>query len=262
MTILDQILREKENEVLKLLQNPPEKINEPIKRPSLFDALYQNKRLQVIAEMKRASPSKGLINEGANPVEQASIYERAGAACISVLTDSPFFKGSFEDLKAVSKAVGIPLLCKDFIIHEVQIDQAKASGASVILLIVAALQQERLETLFEYAKKAKLEILVEVHNTDELQQALKLDARLLGVNNRDLKTFEVDLARTAEIADIFPFHENRVLISESGIQSSQDAEIVANNGASAILVGETLMRSGEVAQTLASFKVEKGVEIQ
>ncbi|ETT86327.1 indole-3-glycerol phosphate synthase TrpC [Viridibacillus sp. FSL R5-0477] len=262
MTILDRILKEKENEVLKLLQNPPEKIKGSTKRPSLFDALYQKKRLQIIAEMKRASPSKGLINEGANPVEQARIYEQAGAACISVLTDTPFFKGSFEDLKEVSNAVGIPLLCKDFIIHEVQIDQAKASGASVILLIVAALQLERLQTLYEYAIKSKLEILVEVHNTDELQQALKLDARLIGVNNRDLKTFDVDLARTAEIADIFPFHEKRVLISESGMQSSQDAEIIAKHGASAILVGETLMRSGEVAQTIETFKVEKGVEIQ
>jgi len=262
MTILDRILKEKENEVLKLLQNPPEKIKGSTKRPSLFDALYQKNRLQIIAEMKRASPSKGLINEGANPVEQARIYEQAGAACISVLTDTPFFKGSFEDLKAVSKAVGIPLLCKDFIIHEVQIDQAKASGASVILLIVAALQLERLQTLYEYAIKAKLEILVEVHNTEELQQALKLDARLIGVNNRDLKTFDVDLARTAEIADIFPFHEKRVLISESGMQSSQDAETIAKHGASAILVGETLMRSGEVAQTIETFKVEKGVEIQ
>lgn len=165
-------------------------------------------------------------------------------------------------MKEVSNAVGIPLLCKDFIIHEVQIDQAKASGASVILLIVAALQLERLQTLYEYAIKSKLEILVEVHNTDELQQALKLDARLIGVNNRDLKTFDVDLARTAEIADIFPFHEKRVLISESGMQSSQDAEIIAKHGASAILVGETLMRSGEVAQTIETFKVEKGVEIQ
>lgn len=262
MTILDRIIKEKEREVQILLQNPPKKIKVPTNRPSLFDTLYQNKRLQVIAEMKRASPSKGVINEGANPVEQATIYEQAGAACISVLTDSSFFKGSFEDLKEVSKAVGLPLLCKDFIIHEVQIDQAKASGASVILLIVAALEEGQLQTLYKYAKREKLEILVEVHNIDELQQALKLDAKLIGVNNRDLKTFEVDLARTTEIADIFPFHEKRVLISESGMQTSQDADIVANHGASAILVGETLMQSGDVAQTLASFKVKKGVKIQ
>ncbi|MBK3493686.1 indole-3-glycerol phosphate synthase TrpC [Viridibacillus sp. YIM B01967] len=260
MTILARILKEKENEVQQLLQNTPAS-NEGLKiRPSLFDALYQNERLQIIAEMKRASPSKGLINEGANPVVQASIYEKAGAACISVLTDTPFFKGTFADLKAVAEAVQIPLLCKDFMIHEVQIDQAKASGASVILLIVAALPGERLQVLYKYAIESKLEILVEVHNVDELQQALKLDAKLIGVNNRDLKTFEVDLARTAEISANFPFHEERVLISESGMQTVEDAEVVTKFGASAILVGETLMRSGEVAQTIADFKVKKGVE--
>ncbi|MGE7624069.1 indole-3-glycerol phosphate synthase TrpC [Viridibacillus sp. NPDC096237] len=260
MTILDRIIKEKENEVQILLQNPPKKIKVLTNRPSLFDALYQNKRLQVIAEMKRASPSKGLINEGANPVEQARIYEQVGAACVSVLTDTPFFKGTFADLKAVAEAVQIPLLCKDFIIHEVQIDQAKASGASVILLIVAALPEERLQVLYKYAIESKLEILVEVHNVDELQQALKLDAKLIGVNNRDLKTFEVDLARTAEISANFPFYEERVLISESGMQTAEDAEVVTKLGASAILVGETLMRSGEVAQTIADFKVKKGVK--
>ncbi len=255
MTILDKILVEKRREVQQLLkqQNVVQK-NHPL-RPSLFDKLYRSAHLQVIAEMKRASPSKGLIAEGADPVTQAITYDNAGAACISVLTDAHFFKGSFEDLAAVANAVSIPLLCKDFMIHTVQIDRAKSAGASVILLIVAALTDEELANLHAYAVVAGLEVLVEVHDEEELKRALAIDAKLIGVNNRDLRTFEVDLKRTEEIAALFPFHEERVLISESGIWHAEDALRVSNAGASAVLVGESLMRSDSVAAAIQSLQV-------
>ncbi|WP_342507442.1 indole-3-glycerol phosphate synthase TrpC [Sporosarcina sp. FSL K6-2383] len=255
MTILDKILQQKHHEVQQLLtQQTIQQENQP-SRPSLFDKLYQSEHLQVIAEMKRASPSKGLIAEGADPVAQAIIYEKSNAACISVLTDAHFFKGSFEDLAAVADAVSIPLLCKDFMIHSVQIDRAKNAGASVILLIVAALTDEELSTLYAYALAAGLEVLIEVHDEAELKRALALDAKLIGVNNRDLRTFEVDLQRTEEIAALFPFHEERVLISESGIWQAEDALRVSKVGASAVLVGESLMRSDSVAAAIQSLQV-------
>ncbi|WP_342513772.1 indole-3-glycerol phosphate synthase TrpC [Sporosarcina sp. FSL K6-1522] len=257
MTILEKILQEKRVEVQQLLtQQLVQRENRP-SRPSLFDKLYQTEHLQVISEMKRASPSKGLIAEGADPVAQAMTYYNAGAACISVLTDAPFFKGSFADLAAVAANVPIPLLCKDFIIHQVQIDHAKQAGASVILLIVAALTDEELATLHAYAVAAGLEVLVEVHDEEELQRALAIDAKLIGVNNRDLRTFEVDLQRTEEIAAVFPFHEERVLISESGIWGAADAVRVSDAGASAVLVGESLMRSDSVATALRSLQVAR-----
>lgn len=255
MTILDKILQQKHHEVRQLLtQQTVQQENRP-SRPSLFDKLYQSEHLQVIAEMKRASPSKGLIAEGADPVAQAVIYEQAGAACISVLTDAHFFKGSFDDLAAVANAVSIPLLCKDFMIHSAQIDRAKSAGASVILLIVAALPDKELSALYAYAVAAGLEVLVEVHDEAELERALALDAKLIGVNNRDLRTFEVDLQRTEEIAALFPFHEERVLISESGIWQAEDALRVSKTGASAVLVGESLMRSDSVAEAIQSLQV-------
>ena len=255
MTILDKILQQKHHEVRQLLtQQTVQQENRP-SRPSLFDKLYQSKHLQVIAEMKRASPSKGLIAEGADPVAQAVIYEQAGVACISVLTDAHFFKGSFDDLAAVANVVSTPLLCKDFMIHSAQIDRAKNAGASVILLIVAALTDEELSSLYEYAVAAGLEVLVEVHDEVELKRALALDAKLIGVNNRNLRTFEVDLQRTEEIAALFPFHEERVLISESGIWQAEDALRVSKVGASAVLVGESLMRSDSVAAAILSLQV-------
>ncbi|WP_203248344.1 indole-3-glycerol phosphate synthase TrpC [Sporosarcina beigongshangi] len=255
MTILDKILQQKQHEVQQLLtQQTIQQVSRP-SRPSLFDKLYHSKHLQVIAEMKRASPSKGLIAEGADPVAQAIIYEKSDAACISVLTDAHFFQGSFEDLAAVADAVSIPLLCKDFMIHTVQIDQAKNAGASVILLIVAALTDEKLSELYSYAVAADLEVLVEVHDEMELKRALALDAKLIGVNNRDLRTFEVDLQRTEEIAALFPFHEKRVLISESGIWQAEDALRVSKAGANAVLVGESLMRSDSVAEAIQSLQV-------
>lgn len=254
MTILNKILQEKYKEVEKLKENPIE-VESQVTRPSLFKRLKTTDQLQVIAEMKRASPSKGMIREGANPVKQALAYERAGAACISVLTDAPFFKGSFDDLQAVAEAVDIPLLCKDFIVDEVQINRAKASGASVILLIVAALDDATLERLHTYATSLGLEILVEVHDVEELSRALQMDAKIIGVNNRDLKTFTVDLARTAEVAAAFPFHENRVLISESGILNEEDAKEVSKAGACGILVGESLMRSDSVETALQAMQI-------
>ncbi|AOV06412.1 indole-3-glycerol phosphate synthase TrpC [Sporosarcina ureilytica] len=255
MTILDEILQEKYKEVAQLLVDVPEAAPVAVKRPSLFEKLVETDCLQVIAEMKRASPSKGMIREGADPVAQAKAYEKSGAACISVLTDTTFFKGSFQDLSDVANAVQTPLLCKDFIVHPVQIDRAKAAGASVVLLIVAALDDEKLAELHAYALSLGLEVLVEVHDVPELTRALQIDAALIGVNNRDLKTFEVDLKRTEEVAAAFPFHEERVLISESGMAGSADAERVAEAGASAVLVGESLMRCGSVEEAIQSMQV-------
>lgn len=255
MTILDKILEEKRREVQQLLAEQDVVQENRLLRPSLFNKLYKAEHLQVISEMKRASPSKGLIAEGADPVAQAITYADAGAACISVLTDAPFFKGSFEDLAAVADNVSIPLLCKDFMIHSVQIDKARNAGASVILLIVAALTDEELADLHAYALACGLEVLVEVHDGEELKRALAINAKLIGVNNRDLRTFEVDLTRTEEIAALFPFHEERVLISESGIWEPEDAVRVSNAGASAVLVGESLMRSDSVTAALQSLQV-------
>lgn len=260
-TILDKILDAKKEQVEQMLLGSTDNQPELILRPSLFDALYHSTSLQVISEIKRASPSKGLIAEGIIPANQASEYAAAGAACISVLTDTPFFQGTFDDLAEVARTVSIPLLCKDFIIHPIQIDFAKQAGASVVLLIVAALEQEELLTLYTYAVSSGLEVLVEVHDSVELERALQLDAKLIGVNNRDLRTFQVDLSRTAEIAAIFPFKEKRVLISESGIWNATDASKVAGYGASAVLVGESLMRSGDVGNALQSLQVPKGVMI-
>ena len=255
MTILDEILQEKQREVLNMLtEQDVLQVTRP-SRPSLFKSLYKTEHLQVIAEMKRASPSKGLIAEGADPVAQAISYYNAGAACISVLTDSHFFKGSFEDLAAVADNVPIPLLCKDFIIHPVQIDRARNAGASVILLIVAALTDDELGNLHAYALASGLEVLVEVHDGAELKRAIAIDAKLIGVNNRDLRTFKVDLKRTEEIAALFPFDEERVLISESGIWEKEDALFVADAGSSAVLVGESLMRSGAVSTAIHSLQV-------
>lgn len=254
MTILDKIIAQKKTELPGLKATPPQFTGALKVRPSLYETLINAKTLQVISEMKRASPSKGDIAIDIEPVEQASRYERAGAACISVLTEQAFFKGSFADLHAVAQAVNIPVLCKDFMIDSVQIDYAKAAGASVILLIVAALTDEELSSLYAYATAQNLEVLVEVHDTEELARALKIDAKIIGVNNRNLKTFELDLAHTEEIAKSVN-HPEIAFISESGIWNADDAAHVASYGAMGVLVGESLMRSGEVEAALQSLQV-------
>ncbi|GAB0168720.1 indole-3-glycerol phosphate synthase TrpC [Lysinibacillus sp. CTST325] len=258
MSILNKILEQKKLEVVALLEQPDPLANFTEKlRPSLFERLRKAETLQVISEMKRASPSKGLIAKGADPVAQAKSYADAGAAAISVLTDKKFFKGSFDDLVAVANAVQTPLLCKDFMIDRVQIRFAKASGASIILLIVAALTDEALRDLYSYATGLNLEVLVEVHDLEELERAIAVGAKLIGVNNRDLRTFEVSLDRTREVAKVFPFEEEKVLISESGIWTQEDAKVVAAMGASGVLVGESLMRCGDTGTALKSLQVNK-----
>jgi indole-3-glycerol phosphate synthase len=251
-TILDRIISEKQKEV-QLLKNV-ERVTVDIKRKSIIAKLEKENQLAVIAEFKRASPSKGDINIGLDPVMQAKKYEQFGAAAISVLTDSTFFKGSFYDLKAVSEAVDIPVLCKDFIIDKVQIDLAKEHGASLILLIAAALTVEELKDLYDYARLQKLEVLVEVHDEEDVEKALWIKPRLIGINNRNLKTFEVSLDVTERLVPLVK-HTGAFVISESGIFTKGDAEKVRNAGAHGVLVGESLMRSQDLSENLNELRV-------
>lgn len=244
MTILDKIMETKRQEITAYENSYPETEQYPDK-PKLIDALQKSRG--VISEIKRASPSKGAIRMEVDVIEQACKYEGAGAAAISVLTDEQYFKGSIEDLKKVARAVSVPVLCKDFMVSEIQIERAKAAGATIILLIVAALEDEELERLFRYADSLGLEILVEVHDAGELEKAVALGAQLIGVNNRNLKTFEVSLERTRELAEKFPFDSGSVLISESGMNDTADAHQAYELGAQGVLVGEALMRSEDPA---------------
>ncbi|URZ88071.1 indole-3-glycerol phosphate synthase TrpC [Floricoccus penangensis] len=252
MDFLDKILTEKRKEVTEMPDEKPGKLRETYK---IVDYLSKNSQeLQVIAEVKKASPSLGDINTNVDIVAQAKSYEDSGAMAISVLTDQVYFKGNIDYLREISTKVKIPTLNKDFIIDKKQINRAVNNGATVILLIVAALDYDRLKELYDYATGLDLEVLVETHNEKELEQAHKLGAKLIGINNRNLKTFEVTLDTTRKLSKIF--QEDRFYISESGIKEEGDAEFVAPyvNG---ILVGESLMRSSNVEEAIKSLKVER-----
>lgn len=252
-TILDRIIEQKKKEVLLLRKNEPFKAHHVKgEKRSLIKKLEEAKELAIIAEFKRASPSKGNINGDADPAEQARLYEKFGASAISVLTDKTFFNGAFSDLKTVREAVNLPILCKDFIIDPIQIDHASRNGADLILLIAAALDENSLIKLYQYAESLGLEVLVEVHNMEELDQALKTKAKLIGVNNRDLKTFNV----TLEITEALATHVKKkgvYLISESGIHQMADAKRVTEAGANGILVGESFMKSNDLTQSFLDF---------
>lgn len=256
MTILDDILQQKEKEVQQLKEKTFSDQTVKKQIPKIAKTFRKSEKLSIISEIKRVSPSKGSINPDVNPVEQAKNYERLGASAISVLTDETFFKGSMDDLRAVREAVALPLLCKDFIIDESQIDRAQAAGASIILLIVAALSKERLIQLYKYATDKGLEVLCEVHNEQEMEIAIKLDPAVIGINNRNLKTFDVDLGTTEKLASMVK-NPDTVLISESGIKSQEDVLRVEKAGAAAILVGETFMRSSNLEETFASLRIPR-----
>jgi indole-3-glycerol phosphate synthase len=256
-SILNKILANKEEEIIRLQQlKPLQGQIDGRKKNSMITAFKNNKKMNIIAEIKRASPSKGVINDNINPEEQAQKYVENGATAISVLTDTTFFQGSFHDLAVVRDVVDVPLLCKDFIIDEIQIDVAKQAGADVILLIVAAMPENKLKRLYQYATRNQLEVLVEVHNLKELKIALNIGAVLLGINNRNLITFEVDLAVTEQLAKEIT-KEEVLIISESGIRDREDVVRVGEAGAVGILIGETLMRASNLAHTFAQLTVEK-----
>lgn len=206
--------------------------------------------LGLIAEVKKASPSAGAIVEAFDPVGIAKRYESAGAHAVSVLTDERFFEGNLSFLTRIRREISLPVLRKDFILHEAQIFEAVVAGADAILLIAAALEQHALETLHRRATDFGLDVLLEVHTLEELDRALEIDAKILGINNRNLSTFEVDLGTTEALSEQVP--EDVILVSESGIRSGRDARRMFDCGCKAILVGESLMRSGDVTAAVAS----------
>lgn len=222
-------------------------------RTGLFSESLAREGLSVIAEIKRASPSKGMLRPELDVAELAKSYERAGACAVSVLTEEKYFKGSLHDLKLARESCNLPLLRKDFIIDPYQIWEAAAAGADAVLLIVAALPGDELISLMRESKSAGLEALVEVHDAEDMQVAVDAGARLIGINNRDLSTFKVDLQTCLTLRNEIP--QDVLAVAESGIKRKRDAIRLKQAGFNAILVGELLMKSedpGEMVRNLLS----------
>ena len=206
-------------------------------------------RAAVIAEIKKASPSKGVIRENFNPVEIARAYEAGGASCLSVLTDADYFQGHEVFLTQARAACNLPVIRKDFIIDPYQVVEARAIGADCILLIVAALGDDELASLHAAAKAQGMDVLVEVHDGDELERALKLDLELVGINNRNLRTFETSLDTTLELLPRVP--DGCLVVTESGIHTREDVALMRDNDVHAFLVGEAFMRAPDPGAELA-----------
>lgn len=249
MDRLQQILAHKETEIVKLLPRAELLRAAALQRNefrSFAAALDHGEgRLGLIAEVKKASPSAGAIVEDFDPVGIAHEYEEAGADAVSVLSDEKFFQGSLSYVTRVRQDIELPVLRKDFTLHAVQIWEAVCAGADAILLIVAALDRKRLATLYEEALKFQLDALVEVHSLPELETALDLNAKLIGINNRNLSTFEVNLETSERLSEEVP--DDVILVSESGIKNGNDTRRLLDCGINAILVGESLMRSPDKA---------------
>jgi indole-3-glycerol phosphate synthase len=229
-----------------------QKINCHETKPKSFIAALQqklkNNQTAIIAEVKKASPSKGIIRADFDPVAIAKSYAENGAACLSVLTDEKYFMGSDQYLRDIAAAIDLPILRKDFIIDEYQILEAKEMGASCILLIMAMIDEQKAAKLEKFAHEIGLEVLIETHNEEELQRALKLTSPLIGINNRNLKTFEISLDVSRNLVGQIP--EERIIICESGIFAREDIVQMQKIGINNFLVGESLMRQDDVGGAL------------
>lgn len=207
-------------------------------------AIKKDNGIKVIAEVKKASPSAGIIREDFNYVNIAMEYEAGGASAISVLTDKEFFMGDIKYLSEIRETVNVPVLRKDFIIDPYQIYEARAAGADSILLIARILTKEQIDTFLALAHKLGMECLVEVHDNDELKKVMETEAAIIGINNRNLDTFETDLETTLQLCHLVP--DGKILVSESGIRTRADVLKLEEAGIDAILIGETLMRSKDI----------------
>ena len=248
---LVEIFKEKQSEVqhLKTVGYAAPEINFSRNRRDFKMALTNHKGIDLIAEIKFGSPSAGTIREISDPVTIGKAYEASGAAAISLLTDRKFFKGDLQNLPQLKKAVGLPILRKDFIIDEVQVKESAAFGADAILLIARILSFEQLERLLFVSRECGLAVLTEIHNKEDLEKAAKCDAQIIGINNRDLDTFGIDLNTTLELAPLIP--KDRVVISESGIESPDDMVALKGLNLQAVLVGSALMAADDPGEKAA-----------
>jgi indole-3-glycerol phosphate synthase len=258
MSVLERITAYKREEVaaskkarsLRSREIAAEQASPPRGFRAALEAARAEKRPGLIAEIKKASPSKGVIRAIFDPEELARDYERGGATCLSVLTDGPSFQGASDDLMVARQATKIPLLRKDFMLDPYQVVESRALGADCILIIMAMVDDDLAEELLETAREWSMDALVEVHNEDELKCALKLDADLIGINNRDLTTFVTDIGTAIRLKPLVP--EDRHVVAESGLSTADDLNRLAEVGITSYLIGESLMRADDVeAATLA-----------
>ena len=257
--ILKQIVARKREEIDESINRIPMKRMIELtkfsdKTRGFYNALAtktNNRQSAVIAEIKKASPSKGVLCENFNPVEIAKSYENGGASCLSVLTDRDFFQGDPQNLIKARAAVSIPVLRKDFIIHHYQVYESRAMGADCILLIASCLEDEEIKTLSELAISLKMDVLVEVHDLNELHRALKINLPMIGINNRNLRSFDVSLHTTIDLLN--EISDDKLVITESGITSKADVELMHNNNVFGFLVGEAFMRHSNPGQQLKEF---------
>ena len=255
MSILSEILAIKRSEVdsrkavVSLHQMQERIVDAPLVR-GFREALSKADGIAIIAEVKKASPSKGVIRHDFDPLEIARVYEANGATCLSVLTDDPYFQGKLEYLSGIRESIRVPLLRKDFIIDSWQIAESRAAGADAILLIVAALTAEEISRFLEVASGFGMDALVEVHDESEMEIALTCGANLIGINNRDLHAFRTSLATTERLLAEYGAAESVLFVSESGINTRTDVERIGRAGAKAALVGESMMREADIGAKL------------
>lgn len=256
--ILDQIIADRKKAVETLKQKVSLATLENVIKEERYEcrdfkAALSNKRhpINIIAEVKRASPSKGMIREDFPYLEIAKAYERGGAAALSILTEPKYFLGRNEYLTQIKETVDLPILRKDFMIDAYQIYEAKAIGADAILLIVAALSKHQLKEYLDLAKTLALDALVEIHTKEELEVALEVEAEIIGINNRNLKDFHVDLATSENLGKLIP--TGKVIVSESGILGIEDRNRLQATGVHALLIGESLVKSNYIEKQLQSF---------
>lgn len=255
--ILDDIVEKRKEQLQREKENFP---LEDMKEMALnsknqnrgFKKAMQKEGLSVIAEVKKASPSKGVIAEDFRPVETALAYEKAGAAAISCLTEEHYFKGGSKYFADIRAKVDLPMLRKDFIIDAYQIYEAKVLGADAVLLIAAILSEEKMKEFYQLAKSLDLDCLAEVHNEEELEKTIRCNCDMIGINNRNLKTFEVDLNTTSKLASKIPYEA--VLVSESGMLTKEDLLHVKRQGADGALIGEAFMRADDIQTTMEELR--------